>query len=389
MKIVVLGAGLMGRAVVHDLGGAREVHAIVVADFDRERAAQVASKFGRDKARAAFADVRDTPHLAKVLRGSDVVINCTQYNWNLDVMRAALAARVDYMDLGGLYHMTRKQFALDRDFRRIGRIAIAGMGGAPGITNVMARDLCDSFDRPESIRVYNAGADLQHYKSPIAYSFSIATILDELTMPPIHFIGGRYVKKAMLSEPESGTFPAPIGRIELRHSIHSELGTLAESFRKRGVREVFFKINYPPELVSLVRNLVDTGFTEREKIAVNGTQVAPRDVLLALLQKNAPSEQPKDVEAIRVVVTGRPKGARNGRRVSSAIEMWAEHTTRPMLSAVARDTGFPAAIAAIMRGRGEIHGTGVQAPENVVPPALFFNELKRRGFRFRRWNFRT
>ncbi len=35
MKIVVLGAGLMGRAVVYDLGVAREVKSIVVADFDR------------------------------------------------------------------------------------------------------------------------------------------------------------------------------------------------------------------------------------------------------------------------------------------------------------------------------------------------------------------
>jgi lysine 6-dehydrogenase len=389
MKIVVLGAGLMGRAVVHDLACAREVRRVVVADFDRDRAHEVARQFGRDKARGIFADVRDTPHLAKALQGSDAVINCTQYNWNLDVMRAALAARIDYMDLGGLYHMTRKQFALDRDFRRIGRIAIAGIGGAPGITNVMARDLCDSFDKPESIRVYNAGADMQNYKSPVAYSFSIATILDELTMPPVHFVGGRYVKKPILSEAESGNFPPPIGKIVLHHSIHSELGTLAESFRKRGVREVSFKINYPLEMVSLVRNLVHAGFTSKEPMPVNGSRVAPRDVMLALLRKQAPKETPKDVEALRVIVSGRPLGSKNGHRVSSAMEMWAEHTARPLLSAVARDTGFPAAIAAVMRGRGEISGVGVQAPENVVPPALFFTELKRRGFRFRRWNFRT
>ena len=241
MKIVVLGAGLMGRAVVYDLAVAREVKSIVVADFDRGRAHEVADKFGHGIARAAFADVRDTKHLAKLLHGSHAVVNCTQYNWNLDVMRAALAARVHYLDLGGLYHMTRKQFALDRDFRRIGKLAIPGMGGAPGITNVMARDLADSFDRVDSIKVFNAGADEQRYDSPIAYSFSIATILDELTMPPIHFVNGRYVKKEMLSEPEPGTFPAPIGKIVLRHSIHSELGTLAESFRKKGVREVFLR----------------------------------------------------------------------------------------------------------------------------------------------------
>jgi lysine 6-dehydrogenase len=382
MKITVLGAGLMGRAVVYDLSGAREVKNIVVADFDRGRAQSVARKFGRGITRGAFADVRDTQHLAKLLHGSDIVVNCTQYNWNLDVMHAAVAARIHYMDLGGLYHMTRKQFALHRDFCRIGKLAIPGMGGAPGITNVMARALADPLDRVESIKVYNAGADEQRYDSPIAYSFSIATILDELTMLPIHFVNGRYVEKEMLSEPEEGTFPEPIGRITLRHSIHSELGTLAESFCKKGVREVFFKINYDPNLVNLVRSLTEAGFTHPDPIAVNGTRVAPRAVLLALMQKKAPSKPALDVEALRVVVTGH-----NGKsRESSAMEMWADHTTRPQLSAVARDTGFPAAIAAVMHGRGEIPGSGVQAPENVVPPKLFFDELKKRGFTFRRWN---
>jgi saccharopine dehydrogenase-like NADP-dependent oxidoreductase len=56
---------------------------------------------------------------------------------------------------------------------------------------------------------------------------------------------------------------------------------------------------------------------------------------------------------------------------------------------VARDTGFPAAIAAVMHGRGESPGVGVQAPENVVPPNPFFSELKKRGFTFRRWNVKV
>jgi lysine 6-dehydrogenase len=118
---------------------------------------------------------------------------------------------------------------------------------------------------------------------------------------------------------------------------------------------------------------------------VNGTQVAPRAVLLALLQKKAPTKTPLDVEALRVVVTGRSEK----KRVGAAMEMFADHTARPQFSAVARDTGFPAAIAAVMHGRGEIPGVGVQAPENVVPPKPFFNELKKRGFTFRRWNVKV
>jgi lysine 6-dehydrogenase len=384
MEIAVLGAGLMGRAVVYDLARAPEVRRILVADADRGRAQEVARRLGGGKAHSAFADVRETNALARLLRGSHVVVNCTQYNWNLEVMRAALAARVHYLDLGGLYHVTRKQFLLDGDFRRIGRLAIAGMGGAPGVTNVMARALADRLDGIRSIRVYNAAADEQRYDSPLAYTFSIATILDELTTPPVHFWNGRYVEKPLLSDPEAGRFPKPIGRIILRHSIHSELGTLAESFRKCGVREVFFKINYAPELVNLVRSLSAAGFTSREPVAINGSEVPPRELLLALLRKNAPRKPAKDVEVLRVLVSGRRRGA----PVALAMEMWASYTVRPQFSAVARDTGFPAAVVAVMLGRGQIGGTGVEAPENVVPPGPLFAELGKRGFRFRRWQSR-
>src|SRR5580693_7886152 len=119
----------------------------------------------------------------------------------------------------------RRQFSLDADFRRVGKIAIAGMGGAPGTTNIMARHLCDRMERVDSIVVYNASTDLRHYESPIAYTFSIATILDELTMAPVVFRGGRFVERPMLSDPVEGRFPAPIGKVTLRNSIHSELGT--------------------------------------------------------------------------------------------------------------------------------------------------------------------
>jgi saccharopine dehydrogenase-like NADP-dependent oxidoreductase len=85
-----------------------------------------------------------------------------------------------------------------------------------------------------------------------------------------------------------------------------------------------------------------------------------------------------------VVVSGRLNGA----KVAWAMEMWATYSRRPQFSAVARDTGFPAAVAAVMLGRGQIQGTGVQAPENVVPPEPLFDELRKRGFRFRRWRLK-
>lgn len=381
MRFAVLGAGLMGRAVVHDLAKAPETEKLLIVDFDRERAGAAERQLGRGKATSAFADVRDIRRTAQILRGADIVVNCTQYDWNLHVMKAALAAKVNYFDLGGLYYMTRRQSALDAAFRRAGLLAIIGMGGAPGVTNVMARAASEGMERVESIKVYNAGADQQRYSTPMAYSFSIATILDELTVPPVTFEGGHFREKELLSDPEQGKFAPPIGTIVLRNSLHSELGTLPMSFRKLGVREVRFKINYAPEFVSLVRALTTLGLTSPEAVAVNGTHVAPRAVLLSLLNRRPAEKPPRDVEAMRVVVTGR----RDGRRLVVAMEAWTDYTVRPSFSAVARDTGFPASIGALMLARGEIRGTGVRAPENIVPPRPFFRELEKRDIRIRRW----
>ena len=384
MRFAVLGAGLMGRAVIYDLAKAPEAERLIVADFDRKRAHEAVREFGRGKAKAAFADVRDIRGTAQVLRGTDVIINCTQYDWNLHVMKAALAARAHYLDLGGLYHMTRRQPALDAEFRRAGLLSVIGMGGAPGATNIMARAASRGMECVESIRVYNAGADQQHYSTPMAYTFSIATILDELTMPPVTFEQHRFVEKDLLSDPEEAKFPAPIGKITLRNSLHSEVGTLPLSFRSLGVREVRFKINYAPEFVSLVRGLTALGLTSSDSVPVNGTRIAPRQLLLSLLKRRPPEKPAKDVEAMRVVVTGKS----NGYRQAVAMEAWASYTTRPSFSAVARDTGFPASIAAIMMARGEIRGSGVAAPENIVPPEPFFQELEKRDIRIRRWSIR-
>lgn len=374
----------MGRAALYDLAASRDVEEIVVADFDRARAQEAVRSFGRGKARAVFADVRKTQPLAQLMRGCAVVLNCTQYYWNVAVMQAALRAGVHYLDLGGLYHVTLQQLRLCRDFERAGKLALVGMGGTPGITNVMARYLADQLERVDSIAIFDGARELNPSPDPLAYTFSIATILDEMTLEPVVFERRRCRKVPLFSGEEVVRFPAPVGRLVVRHSIHSELATLPESFRSQGVRDVSFKINYDPRLIAAVQLLARLGLTDRKTVTINGASactersrsVSPRAVLEKLLKRSAVSSAAaRDVEILRVVVSGR----NSGRPCRLQMDATARYTLRPSLSAVARDTGFPASIAAQMIARGEIRATGVRAPEEVVPPKAFFRELGRRG----------
>ena len=57
------------------------------------------------------------------------------------------------MDMGGLFHVTRKQMPLSDQWKAQGLTAVLGMGSAPGIVNVMSRYAVDLLDSVESIHM--------------------------------------------------------------------------------------------------------------------------------------------------------------------------------------------------------------------------------------------
>lgn len=116
--VVLGGVGAIGRVVVRDLFESHPRNRILVADYNEPGARAYAQSFHGRRVLAAFADAGNAKQLAKLFRGHTVVINCTQHNFNLKVMRAALVAKVHYVDLGGLFHWTCRQLKLDNQFKR-------------------------------------------------------------------------------------------------------------------------------------------------------------------------------------------------------------------------------------------------------------------------------
>jgi saccharopine dehydrogenase-like NADP-dependent oxidoreductase len=363
----------MGRAAVFDL--ARAGQPVLLLDSARAAAERVARRYGGGRVTSAIADAGDPASLARRLRGVAVVINCAPYRLNLPVMDAALRASCHYIDLGGLFHMTRRQLGLDRRFRRAGLLAVLGMGSAPGIVNVLARAAADPMHRVKSVRVYNGGADFTRYRSPLAFPFSPATILDELTQEPMVFTAGRFRAVPPLSGAEPFRFD--IGRQVVRYSLHSEVATVPLSYGKKGLRECSFQIAYDPVVLDRLRLLVELGLADPRP---GRSGVAPRDVLLESFRRlPPPPDFVDDRDALSVVVEGTD-------RRGPLIVRWdltATPQRDPPLSAVARNTGFPPAIVARMILGGGIAERGVLPPERCVPVAPFLAALAERGLRAR------
>jgi saccharopine dehydrogenase (NAD+, L-lysine-forming) len=363
----------MGRAVVYDL--ARAGQPVRIVESDRAAALRIAQRYGRG-CPVARADAADPDALARALRGAGVVVNCAPYRLNLAVMDAALRARCHYVDLGGLFHTTRRQLRRHREFRRAGLLAVLGMGSAPGLTNVLARAAADPLRSVRSIRVYNGGADFTRYASPLPLAFSPATVLDEFTLSPMVFDRGRFRAVPPLSGEEAFRFE--LGTQRVHFSLHSEVATLPLTYRRRGIRDCAFKIAYDPEIVRRLRFLIDLGLTDPRPGARG---VAPRDVLLDALRRLPPAPDfVNDRDSLAVVVDG----ADDRGPVSVRYDLTARPRRDPPLSAVACDTGFPPAIVARLILAGRITERGVLPPEGCVPAGELFAALARRGMRPRR-----
>src|SRR6185503_2946022 len=140
---VLGGAGAMGRAVAHQLH--RSGRRVLILDRDAAAARRVGATYAAGEARVGAADVRETEGLARLLRGASVLVNFAPYRLNLAVMDAAIVAGCHYVDLGGLFHMTRRQLRRSAEFRRAGLLAVLGMGSAPGLTNLFAAAAADGL----------------------------------------------------------------------------------------------------------------------------------------------------------------------------------------------------------------------------------------------------
>ncbi|HEX6678202.1 MAG TPA: saccharopine dehydrogenase C-terminal domain-containing protein [Actinomycetes bacterium] len=398
MRALVLGgAGAMGRWTVRDLTESVGVDEVCVADVDGPRAMETAGwaaaragSTGTAQVWGTALDAGDPDPLRRAFEPVDVVVNCAFHATNVPVMEACADTGTHYVDLGGLFHTTRRQLTLHDRFAAAGSCAVVGMGASPGTTNVMAALAARELDTVESVEIRLGIADFAGQDAPLPLPYAASTLLDEFTMPAMVWRGGRWNAVPAMSEQEELEFPAPVGRVRVGHTLHSEVATLPRFLADRGVESVSFKVGFPPDFMERMNLLVGLGLTGTEPVDLAGGKVIPRELLLHLLtvgqERPGPEAKVDDAEAIRVRVGGRRAGTSGAPALapvtSRRVEVLAECMVRPHptwgAGAGQLDTGVPPSIVAQFLAGGVIQQRGVFAPESVVPPEPYFAELARR-----------
>ncbi|MGZ8600396.1 MAG: saccharopine dehydrogenase family protein [Actinomycetota bacterium] len=370
-RIAVLGAGAMGGAAAVLLARHRDEVDLVVLDADGARAEAVAERAG---ANGHGFDARGGG-LAEVLGRVDAVAACLPYRLNLEVMDAALAVGCHYADLGGLFHVTRRQWELHERFRAAGLSAVMGIGSAPGLTNVLARRGADRLDAVTSIDLVDGAVDRSAGGGAFGVPYSVETVLDEFTEPAIVFEDGELREVPAGSGVVEWEFPEPVGVQPAMYTLHSEPATLPHTIA--GVRDVRWRLALPRAVHDGFSLLVAAGLASREPVETPAGPVVPREVLAAVLGRlPAADGAPDDVEFLDVRVAGLRDG-----RPATVRELARFEPSPEGLSAGAFGTAIPIAVCVRRQARGLVP-PGVHPPESAFDAGSFVAELEREGVAF-------
>lgn len=355
MHFVILGGyGIIGSSVARDLFRTSRDCRITIAGRDTAKTHSFARSFASKRVVGRSVDISDTEELTRCLKAADVVINCVQYSLNISVMRVCIRAKTNYVDLGGMFHTTKKQLKLDGAFKRIKRTAIIGIGAAPGISNLLAAYGSRSLKKVTVIDIAFAGSD--HTESPpFVLPYSFKTLVDEYTEQPAVFRNG----KIIYVTPRSGRKKYDFGRFGRQEGflvLHSEIATLPAFFRHKGIRTVEFRATFSRYFSKTIETLIDLGFTS----------VPVVDITTRIMDRLVPPKKIKDRELIRVTLN-------TGTVTMDAITASDGKTPAGIL-----DTAVPCSIAAQFIARGDIRSFGVLSPERAIAPIPFFEELRKR-----------
>lgn len=379
MKVLVLGYGITGSVIARDLAETSGAD-IVVADKRPLETRQLAAELRSEKVTAEQVDVTDHNKLVKLLRsGFDVVVNSTFYQFNVNVVKAAIESGVHYVDLGGLFHVTLKQLELNDAAKKAGVTVALGCGCAPGITNLLTIHGANKLEKVNSVYMYSGTVAFKEITG-VKVAYAVPTLLDELTLNGCPYKNGKIVEVPPFSDEETIRFPEPIGEVKAYVVIHSEPATIPHTIGK-GIKNAIFRIIISPETVSKLKVLDEVGLTSNEAINVKGVTMSPRKFLeryFGSLPKPK-TQRGDEVHVVRVDVVGE----KDGEKARCTFDVVNDPKPEWNASSSGFVTGVPASIVAQMLARGDIQLKGVMPSEACVRPEPFIAELTKRGIEIR------
>ena len=372
MRVLALGgAGAVASEATRDLAEFSDFDEIIIGDYAVAKAEALAGEMNDPRLKVRKVNAGDEDDLRRVIADADVVMNGLPFKYDYIVNRLCVEEGVPGVDLSS----DDPQFQLSAMAEEKGILFIPGCGATPGITNLMARRGVERMDRVDEIHIHFAAF---RCLAP-APGLLTTTLYEFMPVRPdrCYYENGEYIEAPPMSGAKTVRFHDQIGEQTVVFVPHDETWTLSESVP--GVKRVDVRGCFSPQVMTLIRGMLDVGLFSEEVIELDGLKTTPLKLMADLLLQ-LPETRRTSVWAYGLVVE--VVGQREGRRVTCTFSN--DHPPQQewgVPAAYAKNVGIPLSIAVQMLAGGQCEGVGVRPPELAIPAQPFFDELARRGIK--------
>jgi saccharopine dehydrogenase-like NADP-dependent oxidoreductase len=350
MRIVVLGAGMVGSTIAEDLSQEQGMSVKVV-----DRSQKVLEKV---KAKAAVegiqANLQDKGIISSIVADSDLVISAVPGFIGFNTLQGVIEAGKDVVDIS---FFSEEPFLLDELAKSQGVTAVVDCGVAPGLCNIIAGHVFNLLDQTDRYVCYVGGLPLLR-QWPFEYKavFSPLDVLEEYIRPARFVEYNEEVVRPALSEIELIDFP--------------EVGTL-EAFNTDGLRTLRKTLDIPfmrektlryPGHANVIRIFRESGFLSTTPIEVDGQKIKPISVTSKLLfDQWRLKEDEADFTVMQIVM----EGQRKGKRLRYTYYLLDRYDEETRTTSMARTTGYTCSIVARQIMSGHFKQKGICPPEFI------------------------
>ena len=268
-KVIVLGAGLIGKTIAIDLCSQYDV---TCSDVQPDSLKTLSSKHS---IKTVVCNFKEDIELKKLIAPFDLVIIAVPGFMGFSILKKVIEEGKNIVDIS---FFPENPLELDKLAKKNNVTAIVDCGVAPGLCNIIA-GYHHSISKLNSYECLVGGLPMVR-EWPYEYKavFSPIDVIEEYTRPARYVENGKLVTREALSDAEYINFEN-VGTLE---SFNTDgLRTLAETMPE--VPNMKEKTLRFPGHIELMRVLRETGFFDKKKIEINGTEISPIEFTSKLL----------------------------------------------------------------------------------------------------------
>ena len=346
-KIVVLGAGLVGKAMAIDL---RKKYHTIAVDINKDALKALNTDYGIETIQA---DISKEEILNKIISDCDLVIGSVPSHMGLIILRNVIRAGKNIVDIS---FFPEDPFQLDELAKENNVTAIVDCGVAPGMSNII-------------LGYHNAQMNVNKFECYVGglpekreWPWEYKTVFPPIECIQEYLEPGRFIEnsnlivKEALSEPELIDFPI-VGKLE---GLNTDgLRTLIKTMDIPNMVEKTLRY---PGLTEYLRVLRDTGFLSYDEVQVGNNLIRPFDLTAALLfpkWKMQPGEA--DITAMRLVISGNE----NGQTKTYTYSLLDRFDSKTNTTSMARTTGYTCTAVANLVLSDKYNQKGIIPPEYI------------------------